>query len=122
MIQLILVIISYFFSSASAQKFLILNDLHLSPNLTETLSCHWGNCTDMGKKNNVNDSPMKLIDYVLNQSLKTMESLDGTKKPIDGVIITGDFVRHHFYFLVTNTSLGKISKHHNDKSYGLTEY
>lgn len=31
-------------------------------------------------------------------------------------------MEHHYYFLVTNTSLGKISEKHNKKSHGLTEY
>ena len=95
--------------------------MHLAPNFTQELSCHWGNCTDMGMKNDENDSPMKLIDFVLDQSLNTIENLGG-KTTIDGIIITGDFVRHHYYYFVTNDTLGPISEKHNKKSGGLTEY
>jgi len=59
------------------------------------------------------DSPLKLINFVLDQALETLENIDGTKKPIDGVIITGDFVRHHYYYLEKNASIGPIDAGHN---------
>jgi hypothetical protein len=49
----------------------------------------------------------------LDQALETLENIDGTKKPIDGVIITGDFVRHHYYYFVTNSDLGPVNEKHN---------
>ena len=68
MIQLLVIIISYFFTGTTAQKFLVLNDIHFAPNLSLSLHCHWGDCTDMGMKNNENDSPLKLINFVLDQA------------------------------------------------------
>jgi hypothetical protein len=62
-----------------------------------------------------------LINFVLDKAVETLENIDGTKKPIDGVIITGDFVRHHYYYFVTNNSLGEPSTKHNKLSGGLTE-
>ena len=73
------------------QKFIVLNDIHFAPNLTETLHCNWGSCTDLGVKGNHTDSPLALITYVLDQVPKTIGE-------IDGVIITGDFVRHDYYY------------------------
>jgi hypothetical protein len=67
----------------------VLNDIHFAPNLTEALSCNFGNCTDMGIKGVGLDSPLKLVTYVLDQAVATLGN-------IDGVIITGDFVRHNF--------------------------
>jgi len=46
------------------------------------------------------DSPLKLITYVLDSAVKTLGK-------IDGVIITGDFVRHNFdYCFEDGTSAG----------------
>tara|TARA_B110000285_G_C15055428_1_gene579307 strand:- start:1126 stop:1356 length:231 start_codon:yes stop_codon:yes gene_type:complete len=75
----------------------------------------------MGLKGSGFDSPLSLINFVLDKAVETLENIDGTKKPIDGVIITGDFVRHHYYFFATNNSLGKPSSKHNKLSGGLTE-
>jgi len=68
MIQFLLIILSYLFTGTTAQKFLVLNDIHFAPNLTEQLHCDWGDCTDMGMKNDKNDSPLKLINFVLDQA------------------------------------------------------
>jgi len=48
--MLLMVILSFLVSDASCQKFLVLNDIHFSPNLTEKLTCTWGHCNDMGMK------------------------------------------------------------------------
>ena len=45
-------------------KFLVLNDIHLAPNLTEHLNCYWGNCTDLGLKNVGKDTPISLLEFV----------------------------------------------------------
>jgi hypothetical protein len=43
----------------------------------------------MGIKDISKDSPLKLVTYVLDTAVERLG-------PIDGVIITGDFVRHNF--------------------------
>jgi len=56
----------------------------------------------MGTKGFVKDSPLKLVTYVLDQAVETLGD-------IDGIIITGDFVRHNYYYCGGPTKQDKNS-------------
>ena len=78
-------------SQGKKHKFLVLNDIHYNPNITS--ACTYGDCEDLGyygydwKNQNTGDSPLALIEQVLNRA---------AKNKYDAILISGDFIKHNF--------------------------